>query len=283
MDLPENLTEHLEGDNEPEQKITEHSNSEVATHNDESDIDKEDLRNTNRSKEPIFRLFMTSGIGADEQKEFAQFLETLQIQFVESSTCEPNATHVIAQKIARSEKMLGSIASGKWLLHPSYMVDCIESGRILDEENYEWGNNKNDLINDLSTDLERKLAKASHRLRVKREKGLDSVFSGIKAIIHTSEQRKASFKKLLELGGGKIIDSSLKVKPPYSDPKDATHCIAEPNKLPKQSIDYEALAMKGVAVVNPVYINEFLANDPPPSAENHLIEDFKPFWNKRKY
>ena len=83
--------------------------------------------------------------------------------------------------------MLGSIASGKWLLHPSYMVDCIESGRILDEENYEWGNNKNDLINDLSTDLEKKLAKASHRLRVKREKGLDSVFSGIKAIIHTSE------------------------------------------------------------------------------------------------
>ena len=282
MDLPENLTEHLEGDNQPEQKLTENSNSGVAT-NDESDIDKEDLRNTNRSKEPIFRLFMTSGIGADEQKEFAQFLETLQIQFVESSTCEPNATHVIAQKIARSEKMLGSIASGKWLLHPSYMVDCIESGRILDEENYEWGNNKNDLINDLSTDLEKKLAKASHRLRVKREKGLDSVFSGIKAIIHTSEQRKASFKKLLELGGGKIIDSSLKVKPPYSDPKDATHCIAEPNKLPKQSIDYEALAMKGVAVVNPVYINEFLANDPPPSAENHLIEDFKPFWNKRKY
>ena len=85
----------------------------------------------------------------------------------------------------------------------------------------------------------------------------------------------------MELGGGKVIDNSQKVKSPYSDPKDATHCIAEPNKLPKQSIDYEALAIKGVAVVNPVYINEFLANDPPPNVNNHLIEDFKPYWKKR--
>ena len=88
---------------------------------------------------------------------------------------------------------------------------------------------------------------------------------------------------MLILGGAKILDSSHKIKPPYSDPKDATHCIAEPSKLPKLSIDYEALAMRGVAVVNPVYINEFLANDPPPNVENHLIEDFRPYWNKRKY
>ena len=278
MDLPENLTEHLDGDNHEQL-----SKPGPETNNDESDGDKNLIDDTNITEKPVYRKFMTSGIGAEEQKEFAQFLEGIGIEFVESSTCEPNATHVIAQKIARSEKMLGSIASGKWLLHPSYMVDSMESGKLLHEEDYEWGNSNNDLINDLSTDLEKKLAKASYRLRVKREKGLESVFSGIKAIIHTSEQRKASFKKLLELGGGKILDSSQNIKPPYSDPKDATHCIAEPNKLPKQSIDYEALAMKGVAVVNPVYINEFLANDPPPSAENHLIEDFKQYWNKRKF
>ena len=279
MDLPENLTEHLDGDNHCDQV----SKSEAMTNHDTLEEDKNNTNDIEIPEKTVYRKFMTSGIGAEEQKEFAQFLEGIGIEFVESSTCEPNATHVIAQKIARSEKMLGSIASGKWLLHPSYMVDCIECGKLLDEVDYEWGNANNDLINDLSTDLEKKLAKASYRLRVKREKGQESVFSGIKAIIHTSEQRKASFKKLLELGGGKVIDSSQKVKPPYSDPKDATHCIAEPNKLPKQSIDYEALAMKGVAVVNPVYINEFLANDPPPSAENHLIEDFKQYWNKRKF
>lgn len=278
MDLPENLTEHLDGDIQHEQKST----STTGINDDELDTDEEEAGGIKSPEKTVFRLFMTSGIGAEEQKEFAQFLNSIGVEFIESSTCEPNATHVIAQKIARSEKMLGSIASGKWLLHPSYMVDSIENGQLVDEENYEWGNSKNDLINDLSTDLEKKLAKASHRLRVKREKGLESVFSGIKAIIHTSEQRKMSFKKLLELGGGKVLDSN-KIKAPYSDPKDATHCIAEPNKLPKQSIDYEALAMKGVAVVNPVYINEFLANDPPPSAENHLIEDFKQHWSKRKF
>ena len=280
MDLPENLTEQLD-DNE---RLG--LSSKIVGSKHESDEDYSDKENNqsgiNHSVEKTpYRHFMTSGIGIEEQKEFAAFLHSIGAPFTEASTCDPNATHVIAQKIARSEKMLGSIASGKWLLHPSYMADCINAGKLLDEQSYEWGSNENDLINDLSSDLEMKLAKASHRLRVKREKGLDPIFSGIKAIIHTSEQRKASFKKLLELGGGKIIDNLQNVKPPYSDPKDATHCIAEPNKLPKQSIDYVALALKGVAVVNPVYINEFLANDPPPNVDTHLIENFKPHWKKR--
>ena len=281
MDLPENLTEELDG-NERLGVSSKIVSSKLE--NDEDSSDKENNQTgINHSVEKTqHRHFMTSGIGAEDQKEFFSFLHNIGVPLTEASTCDPNATHVIAQKIARSEKMLGSVASGKWLLHPSYMSDCVNAGKLLDEHRYEWGSDENDLINDLSSELEMKLAKASHRLRVKREKGLDPIFSGIKAIIHTNEQRKSSFKKLLELGGGKIIDSLHNVKPPYSDPKDATHCIAEPNKLPKQSIDYVALALKGVAVVNPVYINEFLANDPPPNVENHLIEDFKPHWKKRK-
>ena len=258
MDLPENLTEHLEADQEKQSK----------------NISSKEMESS--------YVFMTSGIAAEEQEEFFTFLESLGVAFNSGSVCDPKATHVIAQKIARSEKMLGSIASGKWLLHPTYITDCKEVGKLLPEDKYEWGNPNNDLINDLSTELEVKLAKASHRLRAKREKGLDLVFSGIKAIIHTSDQRKASFKKLLELGGGQVLDNSNKVRPPYSDSKDATHCIAEPNKLPKVSIDYKALAMRGVAVVNPVYINEFLANDPPPCVDNHLIEEFKQYWKIRQ-
>lgn len=281
MDLPENLTEQL---GEDDRLITSNANTrtEAEIYNEDSDKENDQCQDTNNTETQSYKLFMTSGIGAEEQQEFASFLESIGVAFASASTCEPNATHVIAQKIARSEKMLGSIASGKWLLHPSYMIDSKNAGKLLPENSYEWGSDDNDLINDLSTELEVKLAKASHRLRVNREQGLDPVFSGIKAIIHTNEQRKASFRKLLELGGGKVIDSLHQVKPPYSDPKDATHCIAEPNKLPKQSIDYEALAVKGVAVVNPVYINEFLASNPPPSVDNHLIEEFKQYWRKRK-
>jgi hypothetical protein len=38
---------------------------------------------------------------------------------------------VIATKLSRSEKMLGSIASGKWLLHPSYMTASIKQNKLL--------------------------------------------------------------------------------------------------------------------------------------------------------
>ena len=278
MELPENLTEQL--DVEEQHPGSPTINVAIEPKLDDEDSDKENNQSTGQKSQGQyqFKLFMTSGIGNDEQNDFFSFLEGMGVEFIAGSTSEPNATHIIAQKISRSEKMLGSIASGKWLLHPSYMIDCMKADKLLPEDTYEWGSENNDLINNLATELEVKLAKASHRLRMRKQNGFKPVFDGIKAIIHTSEQRKASFKKLLELGGGKVIDNSQKVKPPYSDPKDATHCIAEPTKLPKQSIDYKALAIRGVAVVNPLYINEFLANDPPPHADNFLIDEFKPYW-----
>ena len=45
--------------------------------------------------------------------------------------CNPETTHVVAQKMSRSEKMLGSIASGKWILHPSYIEACMAAKEIL--------------------------------------------------------------------------------------------------------------------------------------------------------
>ena len=34
---------------------------------------------------------------------------------------DPAATHVIAAKVSRSEKLLCSVASGRWVVHPSYL------------------------------------------------------------------------------------------------------------------------------------------------------------------
>ena len=69
-------------------------------------------------------------------------------------------------------------------------------------------------------------------------------------------------------------------KPPYLDAKGATHCLAEPKKLPNQRLDFEALAKQRVAVVGPLYINEFLVTDPPPKVEDFILDDYKPAWNQ---
>ncbi|CAB4067395.1 unnamed protein product [Lepeophtheirus salmonis] len=77
-------------------------------------------------------------------------------------------------------------------------------------------------------------------------------FEGIVAIMHTSPKRREAFQRLIEFGGGQVITPN----PPYSDPEDATYCFIEPVKVPKYKIDYESLATRGIAVVEPIFINE---------------------------
>lgn len=36
---------------------------------------------------------------------------------------DPDATHVVCLKPGRNEKLLGSIAGGKWVVHVNYILD----------------------------------------------------------------------------------------------------------------------------------------------------------------
>ena len=56
--------------------------------------------------------------------------------------------------------------------------------------------------------------------------------------------------------------------------------MAELKKLPNQKLNFEALAKQRVAVVGPLYINEFLTTDPPPKVEEFLVEEYKSAWNQ---
>lgn len=39
-------------------------------------------------------------------------------------TFDPSATHLVCSRPGRSEKLLASIASGKWVLHKGYLDVC---------------------------------------------------------------------------------------------------------------------------------------------------------------
>ena len=47
------------------------------------------------------------------------------------SAFDSSATHLICSKPARNEKVLSSIASGKWVLHYSYIEACNKENRFL--------------------------------------------------------------------------------------------------------------------------------------------------------
>ncbi len=75
---------------------------------------------------------------------------------------------------------------------------------------------------------------------------------------------------------------SFQVRPPFSDPGDATHLLAEPARVPSAPrLDYRSLCEAGVPVVSPLYINEFLVSDPPPKVDRFIVEEFKILWNNR--
>ncbi|KAL6045547.1 hypothetical protein STEG23_026303 [Scotinomys teguina] len=50
-----------------------------------------------------------------------------------------NCTHLIAERLCKSEKFLAACAAGKWVLTKDYIIHSAKSGRWLDETTYEWG------------------------------------------------------------------------------------------------------------------------------------------------
>ena len=47
-------------------------------------------------------------------------------------------------------------------------------------------------------------------------------------------------------------------------------------------MDFAGLAAKGVPVLKPIYLNEFLVSEAPPALEAHMVEEFREYWERRK-
>ena len=47
-------------------------------------------------------------------------------------------------------------------------------------------------------------------------------------------------------------------------------------------VDYSGLAAKGVPVLKPLYLNDFLVSAEPPALEEFMLEEFKQHWDKKK-
>ena len=99
-------------------------------------------------------------------------------------------THMLATKVSRSEKMLASVAAGKWILHPSFVVDSVRAGRWVEETRYEWGNQDNDFIPNKDS-MEWKLAAAARKWRLEEGQSLE----GCKFILHMPENKCGPFSR----------------------------------------------------------------------------------------
>ena len=107
--------------------------------------------------------FTFSNLSWDVKDKYMNFFKSKGAQISTEILCDPETTHVVTQKMDRTEKILGPIASGKWILHPSFVENCIEVDEILPNfADYQWGNPDTDFIHEV-TEKEQQLAKAAFR------------------------------------------------------------------------------------------------------------------------
>ena len=107
-----------------------------------------------------------------------------------SSNYDKSVTHMLATKVSRSEKMLASVAAGKWILHPSYVRDSVKAGHWLEEDKYEWGDARNQFIQDKNSQ-EWKIAAAARKWRMDEGQCLE----GCKFILHMPVQKIGAFSR----------------------------------------------------------------------------------------
>jgi len=221
------------------------------------------------------KVFMVSG-WTDAEPSVEEAVKKLGGSISLEGQYDPSATHMLAVKVSRSEKMLGSVAAGKWVLHPNYVSASLEAGKWLDERKYEWGNIENKLISD-KEGMEFKLSSAARKWRLG-SSGAEGAFSGMRFILHMPDNKKGPFSRLVKAGGGEVLSA----KTPYSNTPGATHLLTEKRYIGEGQVDFAGLASRGVPVMKPIYLNDFLTTDPPPSVEQFLLEEFRSHWDSKK-
>ncbi|XP_050727843.1 uncharacterized protein LOC127004333 isoform X2 [Eriocheir sinensis] len=136
------------------------------------------------------RKFLFSGIPANLEKSLVQKIESLHGKLLNpvKDTFPISCTHVIALEFQTTEKILGALAGGKWLLSAKYILDSYKEGRWLKEEGYELTD-----FNELATYHRRK--------RMLKGYGL---YEGWKILVLLNPSVSRKFKRILVAGGAEI-------------------------------------------------------------------------------
>ncbi|XP_076755410.1 mutagen-sensitive 101 isoform X1 [Xylocopa sonorina] len=223
---------------------------------------------------PKRRKFMLSGI--KDKSAYEQVIKDLGGDVSLDPNFDASATHLLCIRPSRNEKMLSSIASGKWILHCMYLRDSEQEGYFLDEEKYEWGNPKSkSIIPDPTGEIEETIAAAVYRWRLNLLKEPHGPFYNMVALILASAEKYDQFKRLIEAGGGKVVQA----RPPYDTSptgKKITHCFVNIRQV-SQPIDWAMLASKGILCFMPQYLSDYLTAQTPLNPRECVIPEFKKY------
>ncbi|CAH8527437.1 unnamed protein product [Schistosoma bovis] len=185
------------------------------------------------SPKPNYVISFT-GLSLDERDHYAEIVERLGGEVDNLTTLSERTTHLIVYAPTRSEKCLICLASGKWMLHKSYLDACSRESCWVDEAAYEWGGPGTEpllmqlspfpcppggpnILHQQKTAQIRDLARSARRWRLSGGKA----FHNWKVIFGPGCDKESSFRRIIEAGGGKVLSSN----PPYPPPHEVTHAF----------------------------------------------------------
>ncbi len=148
-----------------------------------------------------FRI-MFSGMSQEDRDSCVQIIEILGGIAIDGNQYDSACTHLVVAKLECTDKLMTSIAAGKWIVHPGWIAKSEQTYRFVDERKFEWGNPAS---NDSISKDEARIASAAYYWRTSRNRGLSTgPFQGIKAALHLRKKNDA-FQQLIEAGGGEVI------------------------------------------------------------------------------
>lgn len=223
-------------------------------------------------KTSVKRFIVSSNV--ENHEEIISMIQSLggEISNSGESDAISEVSHLLSAAVGRSERLLVCLAAGKWVLHPSYILQSHKAGRFLNEEEFEWGNALARCLPSLSSN-ERELADAVHRWRTATQRGENGPYHGVAAILHVLGEKRKMLAKLLKAGGGVFVD----VMPPYSkeDLSDVTVCFADTRRCPFSESDAKLLRSLFIPVCPPVLLSNYLTDKVAPVPAEHCLPDFK--------
>lgn len=221
-----------------------------------------------QSIELIKRFMLSSNV--DNREDIIRMIMELGGVVCEGAELDPEATHLLCAAPGRSEKMLGSIAAGRWVLHPLYITKSHAQGYFLQEEEFEWGNPAASSL-PLLSGAERTLARAAYRWRSTRAVGASGPFAGVVALLHVPTPRRRLLQRLVTAGDGLAPDD----EPPYTN-ENITVCFADIKRYPLSDRDSAWLISKQIPVCAPVLLSSYLTDEPPPKPTDHCLPQYRP-------
>nr|KAF6367085.1 SMC5-SMC6 complex localization factor 1 [Pipistrellus kuhlii] len=160
-------------------------------------------------------IIQMTGFKLEEKEALGKLLLTLDCTFIKSEKYK-NCTHLIAERLCKSEKFLAACAAGKWVLTKDYIIHSAKSGRWLDETTYEWGYK---IEKDSHYSPQMQSAPKRWREELKRT-GAPGAFHRWKVVLLVrSDKRSDSLVRVLEAGKANVIL-------PKSSPTGITHVLA---------------------------------------------------------